>query len=172
MKPYLIMAVVSAAATPVVVESTIGTIDPASFDEDSDLMRKAQELAKEHFSASAGVTVRDVQVVDQRTGAFGERIEPDPGYHFHVATVSIENTGKVDLAVSNWHFSGIDEAGSDHFVELGNAHEDFDASRLGSGHTRAGRVIFELAQGSWLTAVTWQGDLAEASGTAPAYAHP
>lgn len=168
----LVLALVSAAAVPVAVESTIGPLDPASFGQDSDLMEKAQEIAKRDFAASASLEILDVQIADQRTGAFGERIRPDVGYAFHLVDVRFTNTGKVDVAVSSWHFSGLDEIGSDHSVELGNAHEDFDASRLSPGHSRNGRLYFEIEKGSWLTQLVWEGDLGSANTTMSAYEHP
>ena len=170
MRASLVVALVGAAAVPVAIETGIGPLDPASFSE-GDLAAKAEEIAREQFAANATLTVLDVSVTDHRIGTFGEKIKADPGYQFHVAHVRIENTGKVDIAVSTWHFSGIDEMGSDHSVELANAHEDFDASRLGKGHARDGDVIFELEKGSYLSAVSWQGDLAEAEGPAPEYSH-
>lgn len=171
MRAQFVIALVGAAAAPFAVQATVGPLDPAMMAEDSDLMTRAQEIAKKEFTVEASLSVENVWVETQRTGAFGERIKPDPGYAFHFVQARIANTGKMDFAVSTWHFSGIDEAGSDHAVELGNAHEDFDASRLGKGHARDGLVIFELEKGSYLTAISWQGDLGEANATVPAYAH-
>lgn len=135
-------------------------------------MAKAQEIAQRDFAASAQLDVLDITITDARIGAFGERIRPDPGYAFHLLDVRFTNTGKVDVAVSSWHFSGIDDAGSDHSIELGNAHEDFDASRLSSGHSRNGKLFFELEKGTWLTALTWEGDLGSANTTIEPYDHP
>lgn len=154
------MALVGAAAVPLAVEATVGPLDPASFDPDSDLMRRAQEIAEREFSGDAELTVLGVTVTEQRTGVFGERIEPDAGYRFHVAKVRLQNTGKIDIAVSSWHFSGLDEIGSDHAIEPGGAHDDFDGSRLGKGQARVGSLTFELPQGSYLAGMVWQGELA------------
>lgn len=171
MRASLVVALVSAAAVPVAIESGVGPLDPEAFGPDSDLMRRAQEIAERDFAGAANLTVLSVEVTDQRTGAFGERIRPDPGYQFHVAKVRVQNTGKIDIAVSNWHFSGLDEIGSDHSIEMGGAHDDFDGSRLGKGQARVGDLTFELQKGSYLSGMVWQGDLASTNATAPAYEH-
>lgn len=170
MKTHFVMALVGAVAAPAVIAS-VGPLD-GSLDSDSDIYAKAEEIARKEFSVSANLSVEKVWIMDERTGTFGERIRPDPGYLFHYVQARIENTGKLDIAVSTWHFSAIDEAGSDHSVELANAHEDFDASRLGRGHARDGLVIFEIEKGSYLTGLVWQGDLGEANTTIGAYEHP
>lgn len=169
MKASLVIGIVSAAAVPMAIETGIGPLDPEAFGEDSDLFQKAQEIAKRDFAGAANVTVLEVEVKDQRTGAFGERIRPDVGYQFHFTKLAIQNTGKIDIAVSSWHFSGIDEAGSDHSIEMGGDHDDFDGARLGKGQTRVGTIIFELRKDSYLTGIRWQGDLAETNATVPAY---
>lgn len=169
-KLHLIVALMGAAAAPVVISQTVP--DSAMMGGDSDLMTKAKEIAEKEFSSTADLRVEKVWVANERTGTFGERIRPDPGYAFHVAQVRITNSGKLDFAVSTWHFSGLDEIQSDHSAKLGNAHEDFDASRLPKGQSRDGVVIFELEKGSYLTGVFWQGDLSNATATAPMYEHP
>lgn len=172
MKTYLVVAIASAAAAPVAIQSGMDSLDPATFGEDSDLWEKAEQIAEERFTGSAALTVLGVEVTDQRTGAFGERIRPDPGYAFHVANVRVENTGKMDLAISSHHFSGLDEADSDHWIEMGGAHDDFEGARLGKGQARNGEITFELRKGSWLTGVVWQGDLANATAPVATYPHP
>lgn len=172
MKAHFLLAIVGAAAAPMVVQSAVGSLDPAIAAEDSDLYTKAQEIAEKQFAVNASVEAVRAWVDVERVGTFGERIKPDPGYSFHYVQARITNVGKMDFAVSTWHFSGIDEAGSDHAVELANAHEDFDASRLAKGQSRDGIVIFELRKGSYLTGVHWQGELAEANATVPGYAYP
>lgn len=172
MKAQLVLAIVAAAAVPTVVQSTVGKIDPAMASEDSDLYAKAQEIAEKQFSVNASVEVLRAWVELERTGAFGEPIEADPGYAFHYVHARVTNVGKMDFAVSTWHFSGIDETGSDRAAQLGNAHEDFDASRLPRGQSRDGIVIFELRKGSHLAGLHWQGELGEANATVPAYAYP
>lgn len=172
MKTHFLLALVGAAAAPLVVESAVGPLDAKMMSEDSDLMTRAQEIARKEFSINADLSVEKVWVGTERTGTFGERIRPDPGYAFHFVQARIANTGKLDFAVSTWHFSALDEVGSDHSVELGNAHEDFDASRLSAGHARNGLVIFELRHGSYLTGLVWEGDLGNATTTIDRYEYP
>lgn len=169
MKASWVIGIVSAAAVPVAIETGVGPLDPEAFGEDSDLFKKAQEIAERDFAGAANLTVLSVELKDQRTGAFGERIRPDPGYQFHFTKVGIQNTGKIDIAVSSWHFSGIDEIGSDHAIEMGGDHDDFEGARLPKGQTRIGTIIFELREGSHLTGILWQGDLANATATVPGH---
>lgn len=171
MKASLVIGLVSAAAVPMAVESGVGPFDPEAFGPDSDLMQRAQEIALRDFGGAATLTVLSVEVKDQRTGAFGERIRPDVGYQFHFTKVKLENSGKIDVAVSNWHFSGVDEIGSDHSIEMGGDHNDFEGTRLAKGQARVGTIIFQLQKGSYVAGVHWQGDLASTNATAPAYAH-
>lgn len=171
MKLHVVLALLGAAATPIALSEVMGPIDSQATSGEGDLMARAEEIAKKEFSVVANLSVEQIWVQPTRMGAFGETLRADPGYAFHFANVRIENVGKLDFAVSTWHFSGIDEIGSDHGAELGNAHEDFDASRLGKGHARNGVVIFELPRGSYLTAVAWQGELGGTSAPAPAYAY-
>lgn len=172
MKAQYVLAVVAAAAAPAVVTSTVGTLDPAMAAEDSDLYARAQEIAQKQFSVNASLEVLRVWVEAERTGTFGEPIKADPGYSFHYVHARITNVGKMDFAVSTWHFSGIDEVGSDRSAELGNAHDDFDASRLPRGQSRDGVVIFELRKGSHLAGLHWQGEIGEANAAVPAYTYP
>lgn len=172
MKSHFVLAIVGVVAAPFVVQETVGTLDPALASEDTDLYAKAQEIARKEFAVNGSLTAVRAWVDDERVGTFGEPIRPDPGYAFHYVQARITNVGKMDFAVSTWHFSGLDEAGSDHGVELGNAHEDFDASRLGKGQSRDGVVIFELRKGSHLTGIVWQGDLANATASVPPYEFP
>jgi len=169
MKASLVIGLMSAAAVPMAIEAGIGPLDPEAFGEDSDLFKRAQEIATRDFAGAANLTVLEVEVKDQRTGAFGERIRPDVGYQFHFAKVKIENTGKIDIAVSSWHFSGLDEIGSDHSIEMGGDHDDFEGARLSKGSARIGTVIFELRKESYLTGLHWEGDLASTNATVAAY---
>ncbi|HUR69401.1 MAG TPA: DUF4352 domain-containing protein [Candidatus Thermoplasmatota archaeon] len=171
MKASLVVALVSAAAVPAAIQSGVTPIDPISFDGDGDLFARAEKMAQEQFAAEANLSVLEVHLADKRIGTFGETIKPDPGYVFHVANVRLQNTGKVDIAVSSWHFSATDESGSDHSIEMANAHEDFDGARLGKGLARNGQLIFELPRGSFIAGMHWQGDLGSANATAPAYEH-
>lgn len=162
----MVMALVSAAAAPMAIEATIGPLDPAAFG-DEDLMSRAEEIARERFSANATLTVEDVWTEKTRKGTFGETIRADPGYVFYTARVRLENVGHLDISASTWQFSGVDAFGSDTSAELANAHDDFDASRIAPGRARAGVLRFEMPADSPLVAVHWSGDLAEASGPAP-----
>ena len=134
---------------------------------ESELWAKAEEIARREFHANASLVVQEVRVSFARPGAFGETLEPDFGYAFHHARVALTNTGKMDIAPSTWQFSALDERGHDHAALLGGAHHDFDASRLRKGATRSGEVVFELPAGARLAGIAWQGDFANATGSAP-----
>lgn len=125
----------------------------------------AAEVAAREFRPSVQLEVVGVDLRPTRVGAFGETIRADPGYVFHYVRVRATNDGTMDLALSNWHFSALDEIGSDHMVELGADHVDFDGSRLRAGAERQGTLIFELRKGSYITGIAWEGDLATATAT-------
>lgn len=169
MRASLIMALVSAGAAPAVVMEygdqfpVVGS-DIESVLRGANISEKAAEIAAREFTPSATLTVKSVQTAPTRIGVFNETIKADPGYAFFYTYVRIENTGKLDLAVSNWHFSAIDENGSDHMVELANAHEDFDGARLRAQGVRDGLLIFELPVDSRISAVVWEGDITSARG--------
>jgi hypothetical protein len=171
-KAYLLVAIASAAAAPIAIQSGMDSLDPAELGQDGDLWEKAAQIAEERFAGAANLSVLEVKVTDERIGVFGERIRPDPGFAYHVALVRVENVGKMDLAISYHHFSGLDDAKSDHWIEMGGAHDDFQGARLGKGQSRNGEVTFELRKGSWLTEIVWQGDLANATAPVPNYEHP
>lgn len=165
MRVSTVLALVAAGATPVAVVE-FGEYLPIVGEDlkpilrgDKNLTEVASEVAAREFNASVRLEVVGVEITDRRTGVFGEAIRPAHGHVFHVVRVRAENVGTMDVAVSNWHFSAIDEIGSDHAVELGGAREDFAGERLREGATREGSVTFELRKGSRITELVWQGDL-------------
>lgn len=165
MKPGLVVTLVLAGSAPVAMVEM--DADPNGGDLMGTLLEKAEEIAKRDFGQNASLTVTRVWNETTRLGAFGETIESAPGYHFSFARVSVHNTGKIDLAVSGWHFSGVDEYGDEHPALLGGARDDFNAGRVRAGGSIGGIVGFEIMDGSWLTGVVWQGDLANATGSVP-----
>lgn len=166
MKTGMVLALIaSGVAVPTAIEvSTDVDFGPLLLG-DADIEEAAQKIALRDFGMNASLVVKGVHTEPTRVGTFGETIRADPGYAFHHARVAVTNTGRLDLAVSTWHFSAEDEIGSDHNALLGNAHDDFEGARLRVGATREGTVIFHLREGSRVTAVVWQGDFAQARGT-------
>lgn len=162
MKAGAVVALVLAGTAPV----ALSEMTP---DEEGDLMAtlfaKAEEIAQRDFGQSAALSVSRTWTDTTRVGAFGETIRADPGYHFAFARVSVHNTGKIDLAVSTWHFYAIDEWGDERPALLGGAHDDFNAGRVRAGGSIGGTVGFDVMDGSTLVGIGWQGDLANA--TAP-----
>lgn len=165
MKTGMVLAVLaSGVAAPVVIETTTDIDFGPLLLGDADVSAMAEKIALRDFGMNASLVVKSIHLEKTRVGTFGETIKADPGYEFHYARVAVTNSGKMDMAVSTWHFSAEDEIGSDHGVQLANAHDDFDGSRLRVGATREGTVIFQLREGSRITAVLWQGDFAKARG--------
>lgn len=165
MKAGMVLAVlVSGVAVPTTIEMTTDFDFAPLLMGDANITELAERIAMRDFGTNATLVVKDVRLESTRIGTFGETIKADPGYRFHYARVAVTNTGKMDLAVSTWHFSAEDEIGSDHNAQLANAHDDFDGGRLRVGATREGTVIFHLRESSRITSVVWRGDLAQARG--------
>jgi len=154
----------TAISTPVAVGVVVD-----SGDGESDLWAKAEEIARREFSTNATIEILNVTTATERFDEFGGRLRPDYGYLYYWAQIRVTNTGKLDVAPADWQFSAMDEMGSDHSALLGGAHHDFDASRLRHGGARVGSVVFEMREGSILTAVAWQGDLTSAIGYVPGW---
>lgn len=165
MRVGTVLTLVAAGATPVAVMEygeylpIVGEDLKPILSGERNVTDVAEEVADREFRAGLTLEIVGIEHRGTRVGTFGEIIKADRGHVFHYVRVRAVNDGKVDIAVSNWHFSAIDEAGSDHMVELGNAHEDFDGSRLRKGAAREGTLIFELRKGSTLAALVWEGDL-------------
>ena len=168
MRVATILALVAAGTTPVALMEygdrlpIVGADLEPILKGERNLTDVADEVAAREFRASLRLEVVGVELRPTRIGAFGETIKADPGHVFHVVRVRAENDGTMDLAVSDWHFSALDEAGSDHAVEMGGDHHDFDGSRLRQGGAREGTLVFELRRGSAVHALVWEGDLATA----------
>lgn len=166
MRVSTVLALVAAGSTPVAVMEygdqlpIVGKDLEPILKGERNITDVAEEVARREFRPSLVLEVKGVELRPTRVGAFGETIKADPGYVFHVVRVRVENNGTMDLAVSDWHFSALDEAGSDHPVEMGGDHNDFDGARVRKGAMREGTLVFELRKGSHLTALVWEGDLA------------
>lgn len=166
MRVATVLALVAAGSTPVAVMEygdqlpIVGADLEPILKGERNITDVANEVAAREFRASLALEVVGVELRPTRVGSFGETIKADPGHVFHFVRVRATNNGTMDLAVSNWHFSAEDEVGSDHMVEMGNDHVDFDGSRLRKEASRDGTLIFELRKGSHVRAIVWEGDLA------------
>ncbi len=122
------------------------------------------KIATQEFLPSAKIVIEKVETRTERPGEFRRSVEADRGYLFYYVTVRVINNGTMDLPVSTWQFSAIDQDESEVNAKTTIPHHDFDGSRLRSGAQRVGTLIFEMREGTEVVAVAWDGTIAKARG--------
>lgn len=168
MRPMLVLTLLSLLVTSLggcVQRADLYVADVASVVRgEKTLEEVAQEIVAREFNPHATLEIKRVLVKPVMLGYEGEVVEADPGYAFFHARVRFVNNGTMDLSVSTWQFSSIDEAGSETNAEIPMAHQDFDAERVRKGGAREGWVVFEMEEDARLTGIVWTGLLTDARG--------
>lgn len=131
------------------------------------LTEVAASIAATEFSPSAQLFVEHIELNATRPGEMRATERADRGYQFYVVTVRVVNNGTVDLPVSTWHFSAVDERGSEKTAITALPHHDFDGTRLRPGGERWGTLWFEMREGSVVKALVWDGTFASSRGEVP-----
>lgn len=140
------------------VAAQAGVFGPADSSEANDealLTRLKTRL----WNPRAELEVLSIEENRTKMGGYGNRVEADPGYVFLEVRVLVHNTGNVRLPVSTWHFSAENEQGRNVRVELSMPRHDFDGSAIPPHAVREGLLIFEVPEGTQLSAILWQGEI-------------
>lgn len=162
----LVLSAVGLGAAPLLLPGVdwVGMPDVERVLAGVDLRKVAAEIAEREFSPNVSLSVLSRGQADRVTGEFGETIRAEPGHVFERHEVLLTNLGRLDVSVHTYHFRAQEEAGRAYRAETGIAAK-FEVMQVSQGSSAQGVVVFEVPRDAVLSALLWQGEIAEA--TAP-----